>query len=895
MKFQSCTRRLIASAAVFPLVLANQALAQTDEDAAVGSAVAEQPQVITQPASDDGGDIVVTGSLIRGVAAVGSPLLSIGAEDVKRIGAVNTNQILSQVPMITNAFNTVTATGTTTGTSTFRPNLRNISAAGGNTTLVLMDGHTMVGSGILQTTPDAGFIPPGAIERVEVMADGGSSLYGSDAVGGIINMITRRKFDGIEAGVRYGGASDYRAGELSLTGGTAWPTGSFMATLSARANTILLSEDRGRPRQNLTSFGGRDFRVRACAPGTIAANGTTYALPNRQPATFNLCDLTALGTIAPKEEQYSGFMSFTQELSEIIEFNITGLAGYRDTTSRLAQIGSNNLVINATNPFFSPVVAEASQTVSFNYGSVLGSRLEQRSQLWLGQVTPSLKFRLPGAWQINLLGNYGHSFSKVNNPGINSAAEAAAVRGPGLTTSTALNPYNLALTNPAVIANIANWTTFATNRQTFTGLRVQGDGPLFSLPGGDVRVAIGAEYQRHTVKGLLLIGRNGDFGNASHERASRDIQSLFGEVLIPLVSEDNGIPLIRELKLDASLRYDGYSDVGDTINPKIGAHWEIFDGFSVRGNYGTSFNAPSLADTVGGVGRGIQVVPTTNIRPGDSAANATRPTLVIAGGTATLQPQTADTWSVGADFKPTFLPGLELGGTYWNVSLEKTIGLIPFTSATVYSIPGYSSLYILNPTLAQAQALSNNLPVIAGATSLQALYGIGNDPYVIVDARRKNLGFLWVAGVDFHLAYRQDTSWGGLYGSLDGTRLVNRKSQAVVGAVTSDLLLANLSKLSIAATVGGHVGNFRASATVRYTDGYAVTGLPRQTHVDSFAPVNLYFSYGLEDVGLKEAEISLNIDNVFDTQPPFIDQTGGIPTTTSTLGRFVALGVRMRF
>ena len=178
-------------------------------------------------------EVVVTGTMIRGVAPVGTNVIGVNEEQIQKLGAVSTQQVLAQIPTITSQFNRTPSTVTGIGATTQRPNIRNLGGAGGNTTLVLIDGRNVVGAGILMTTPDSSILPPSVLQRVEVMADGGSSLYGADAVGGIINYITKRKADGLEVSGHYGVADPgYWAGDLNLTAGTSWTGGSAYVAAS---------------------------------------------------------------------------------------------------------------------------------------------------------------------------------------------------------------------------------------------------------------------------------------------------------------------------------------------------------------------------------------------------------------------------------------------------------------------------------------------------------------------------------------------------------------------------------------------------------------------------------------------------------------------------------------
>ena len=871
---------------------------------------AEEPaaadQAVNDQAADDQasevGDVVVTGTLIRGIAPVGANVQSIGQQDIKRIGAISTNQILANIPVISNQFNTTANTPTNAFLNVFRPNIRKLGDVGGNTTLVLVDGHNQVGVGTLQTSPDAGMIPAGALERVEVLADGGSALYGADAVGGIVNYITRSRFEGFEVSSRAGVAEGgYHAYDLNVTGGTAWSSGSFMLAATMRANSPLYSDERERPRQDLRPWGGSDFRVRTCSPGNIVAGGVTYAMQTRIPGSLNLCDATELGNIVPEERLYSVFTSVTQELAPNLHFEMKGIYSDRITESRSAQISVANVVINRNNPFFSPIGAENQQTVSFNFSPYAGLRAVGHNEIKQYTLTPQITWDLPNDWQMKALYNIGWSET-------NTATRAVApdisryLSGPGLTTTTALNPYDLLATSPATLAYLTgSYRLIGFAEQKLDDFRTQFDGPVYELPGGTVRAAVGVEWQRASLDARYGTALSVDDPRIGRGNASREVSSVFTQFAVPIIGEANALPLVQSFILDLSARYDSYSDFGSTTNPKVAFTWEVGSGLQFRGNWGTSFNAPSLADTSGGADARASYSGTSGALPPGALpmVEGQRPTITISGGNPNLKPQTADTWSLGLDYTPTFVSGLQFSATYWSVEMSDTIGLTP-SDNTLFSIPTYSNYYVLNPTLAQLQSYVGSLPLENfPTTDLATLYGNGSNPYLINDRRRNNYGTLAVNGVDFRVGYRQPVSWGEIFGSVAGTRTLKRDQQAVAGGVTADLLAANFSKLSLSTTVGVTVGNLTASVTQNFSSGYDVTGVINQTKVDSFAPINASFRYDFNGDRFydKDLSLSLNVDNVFEDDPPFINLAGlnGGIANGSSLGRYVSVGISKRF
>jgi len=854
------------------------------------------PPVDDQSADTPAKDIVVTGTLIRGIAPVGTNVIGLSKADIASTGATSTQQLLSNVPQITNAFNATPSIGTgVSGLTIVRPNIRNLAANGGNTTLVLLDGHNLVGAGILQTTPDVGVIPPGALERIDVVADGGSSLYGSDAIGGIVNLITRKKIDGVELSGHIGTSPDYLSGDVNVTAGKSWSSGSVLISYAYRANSDILGADRSYFRKNLAPFGGTDNSIIACNPGTISANGTTYALPGKVAGTSNRCDTDLNADLFPAEKQNSVFVSLTQDFGSGATFSLTGFYTDRRTTTGQSQRSTSRALITNTNPYFRSIAGETSQQVSFNYASARGPTMYNRTSIQEFQVTPQLVYDLAPKWKVTVLGNFGRSITTGHTLEINPVAEAAGLAG--TTLATALNPYDPGSSNPAVLSSILDYEQFARNRQTLAEGRFVIDGSLVSLPGGDARLALGGQYQYSQSNAVQTDAPIGDWTNAARAAASRSVYSIFGEVVVPIFGAGNAIPGMRSLVVDGSVRYDHYSDFGGTTNPKVGVTWKPFDALTIRGNYGTSFNAPSLADTSGAVDTRAQVLGVSPFQRNFSLADLFRPTILLAGGNPNLKPQTADTYSAGADFKPA--RWLKLSATYWNVSLKNVIEVTPFYSPTIFTNPALSGFYILNPTLAQAQALVGNQRV--QGPSLATLYGSGNAPYAIFDAHRNNLGTLKTDGIDFNAALNFDTSIGSVSASAGGTYYLNRTSTVAGSAPFDELANNGVSPLQLSGSIGDKIGGFSARVRVDYSASYPFPGIVGQTRVKAFAPVNLYFAYDFAPSGsLHGLQLTLNVDNVGDARPPFLNRVGDGSLSDgfangATFGRFVNIGMNMKF
>ncbi len=222
----------------------SNSFARTFRSAAVGGvalmallpALAAAQESSADPQSIDASkdDIVVTGTLIRGAAPVGQTVISVGPAQAQAQGAATSNEILATIPQITNLFSTVPNSRLGVAAiqiQVVRPNLRNLSPETGSSasTLVLFDGHRLAGAGVTQSSVDPDIMPQGAIERVEVVTDGGSATYGADAVGGVINFVTRKRYDGVKVDARYGFGDDYWTTDANIIAGRDWGSGSLYA------------------------------------------------------------------------------------------------------------------------------------------------------------------------------------------------------------------------------------------------------------------------------------------------------------------------------------------------------------------------------------------------------------------------------------------------------------------------------------------------------------------------------------------------------------------------------------------------------------------------------------------------------------------------------------------
>jgi iron complex outermembrane receptor protein len=932
----------------------------------------QQPELATEQVT-----VTATGTMIKGINPVGANLVTMDSTDIKASGAVTTNEVLNQIPQIANTFNTQTVEPTAINIGGVRPSIRYNPAqtiVGGAATLVLLDGNNLVGVSGLATAPDPGFIPTVVLQRVDVMPDGASSIYGANAVTGVINFVTRNNFQGLETNASLGLADGYTAFDASAMAGTAWGDGGAYLAYEHKSNTYLMAADRDYTKMDLTSIGGRDSRSTQCALANLTAPGgknyalTSSAVPNTAGAlaanvtgpfgglnpvtnagSFNRCDTNSYASLFPKQEQNTIFGEFHQHVAEGVEFSTKLLWGTRLDSQLRPQLSAQS-TINTTNPYFQSIAGETTQTVQFNFAPFYGNNAyNDWNSITVFQVVPRLTIDLPFKdWQLELIGNYGRSASigfqrTVNTSLLNESMAQSVIGGtlsPALVASSglagnAVDPYNLNLGNPLIIHEILNNGQFGKAVQHQMQYQGAVNGTLFDLPGGPVKAAIGGKYSWEDYvanwyinwpigQGAGAAAPGAQFANA---RPHRITEAGFTEVSVPIVGEANQMTLVKSFAIDASGRIDSYSDFGQTTNYKVGFTYDPFSALTIRGTKGTSYDAPSLADTSAPDTRFTytpqRTTPNAIVPPGTSAADALRPSISSPGGNPNLGPELGNTWSIGGDFHPTTELGVDLTGlvlslTFSHVKFEHQIGLTPFnnTNLSLFSGP-YSQYYIINPTLAQIQARYQTAGVATigfPGPDLASAFGPGvNPPFIYYDLRRNNLGNAFIEGFDFDASYTTNIEgFGTLTARAAGTINSMNDTQAAVTSPLVNIIKYGVPLSAYNISLQAVTGPLTSRVWVQYSPGFnnAPTSqsysLYGQTRVGAFHPVNLYLGYDMSGLAtwLSNSEASITVNNIGNDDPPVLLAGGtaqpsnggtGITAAGSTLGRYIVLSLQKQF
>ena len=965
-----------------------------DTPVSVTSAPAEQVE--------EDARIIVTGSRIRQDPTRSAlPLQVITPADLSREGINSPEQLISYLSTNGNgadnlASNTDVTSGAQRGTNGL--SAANLRGQGPAATLVLLNGRRVAAHGLTGSAVDVNQIPFAAIERVEVLKDGASAIYGTDAIGGVINFITRTNFQGVSVTgftdiTERGDSPIYRLTGTVGYGDIAEQGFNVMASVSKSWNGILRGEDRDfvngdQPNRGL-SIDTRGTPIATMFPiganalfaptGSLLSGTGLLPIPGTNPVVqanggINTLDLPGGAGC----NSFDGGLAYDEVLwatpgarfacawdtgrAAILQQPLETLTYYGRATLALGdhrvsaevtgsqadsskQFSSNQYAGNATIlPLYYPRNANTAAVydsvynqlvavfpgIAVNYGKPIAYRWRCTACGPREYATDTKTFRaglfvegpLFGDWDYRAGGSYARSEansvlgSGYAYRGIFSSNARALASGTGATLSGQIDPraptapgagapgivglLNSGLINifseaktPQELALLrsvsADGTVLYGGKYDVLQFDVSLAGSLFELPGGTVKLAVGADYRRegYSFNGSPEAELNRpeifnvafDNANALNDR-SRTVKAVYAEVLIPVFDM---------LELTAAGRVDDYTGFGSTFNPKFTAKFQPADWLLLRGSYNTGFRVPNFNQIFNGVTQSPNpgntlTDPTTcppggqvNVTPGCAQINPD----TLSGGNLNLEPETSEQYSVGVVLRPT--PRWSASADYWSIAVDDTIGALT-----------------LSQLLSHIQFFPDRVTRTNGIITL-------------LDLRADNIGSRRTKGIEFSLRGGFDALGGGLGLGLDGTWLLEKMERFLPSAPYSDVR----GKF----TFSGDLGlEWKHNAWINYTrddfsltfsqiyrSGYAnqVISAAGAARPDFNPRVKPYIIYNLS-VSQRFAErlkLTAGVKNVFDTDPPFAityDSNTGAgsswePRVADPRGRAFTLLAEVRF
>lgn len=860
------------------------------------------------PGMAGGADIVVTGTRIRGAAPVGTSVITLDRSDIERSGYSTTQTLVQAIPQnFGGGPNEANVGFTNRGNASANiayGSSANLRGLGTSSTLVLINGNRPALGGIFGAFADLSLIPSSAVERIEVLPDGASALYGSDAVAGVVNVVLRNRFSGAETLLRYGTADgDFDEVQAGQIVGKEWRTGHLTLAYEYQRRGRLSADDRAFATEDLRPFGGNDYRRSFSNPGTIiAADGREFGIPRDQngvglapgqlSAGPNLADSRAGTDLLPRQVRHSAYAAFTKQLDERLSLTAELLFAERRFNIRYLPDNFGNVTVPQTNPFYvDPIGTGEPVMVNYDFRGDLGPEILHGR---VRGITASLGLeRRIGPWLAVLRTSYGvqTEFSRYDNlPNYFRLGEALADADP----ATAFNLFgDGSFTSPVTIDRVRGFYQ-ARGQFRVWSTSARADGPVFALPAGDAKLAIGLEYRTEE---NMFAALDDEFTPEPVPLptpglpATRRVSAAYAELLLPLFGETAAAPGLRRLDLSLAARIEDYRDLGTTTNPRVGVTWEPFAGLRVRGTYGTSFRAPGFQEIRRGPGTSaVFAQPLLDPLASGGMTNA----LVRVGNSPDIGPEKARTWTAGFELRPEIAPGLHVQATYFDVRYRDRIATI---AADYFNFLANRDVY---------SAVIDEAPSAAAIQTLYAEPGFNNpfgiapgDIGVIIDARTQNLSLVHQNGIDFAADYTVGLLGGEARLGLAGSYLFRIRQKLTPGAPSIDVLdrVGSPVALRLRGEAGFSRGGIELSSFVNHVGGYTNQTVTPARKVASWTTVDLQLAYRFPETGraLAGTRIALSISNLFDRPPPFVENFTGLsasgfdPEKASPIGRMISL------
>ncbi|NYE63616.1 iron complex outermembrane receptor protein [Duganella sp. 1224] len=888
-------RLLLTAISLAVLALTNQASAQTDD--------ANMTRV------------EVTGSSIKRVANEASlPVTSVKAEDLVKQGMTTLADFMMALPQSASLAPSNAGSGTNI----------NLRGLGVNRTLVLLNGRRLANEAIADGYANLDVIPLSAIARVEVLRDGASSIYGSDAIGGVVNFITKTQSEGAQVTLqavqpeKKGGGDEQRITATWGKGNLERDGWSFYATIDAHQRSRLAASDRAylSSADVLTALG----RPPTLGTGGNAtpANFTTPTNKNAQNPYAGKClapysivgqkgtcvlDANEYGTALYANQQVTFYTRAAKKLSEdhIVSIDYSRgeefILGTKNPTNALA-VNGVNAILPSTSKWYPggsggvPAVAGLNNAPLTVTWAVADGGLATTKDVQLNQrVAISDEGTLAG-WDykaglvigISERTNYYYS-GYFNGQGLLDGLKNGK-----------LNPFGLQdADGKAYLQSIS--VDGAKNRyskSTFTGVDLTASRSLTELPGGALAMALGLDLHRDTTEDTKLpITSQVTYANSSpsHGEGQRNVAAIFTEI---------NAPVTKSLELNAAVRADHFNDFGTTVNPKVSFRWEAAKTLMFRGSANTGFRAPTLFDAYGYRLPGATGLTSAKWddpvlcpggTPGVAGSGTALPGYVAStvcntqlpkqtGSNAGLKPEKSKGYTLGVVMEPVKNSMISLD--YWNIRMKDMLANLP------------EQVYFLDPVK-------------------YASYFVRNADGTInyINNTIMNLGGQKAAGVDVSGSYNfPKTAYGDFKVGIDGTYLTQFDNQLYDGSP----FVSNIGQFGLASNgttssfpiityrwkhtlkLNWAKGNWNSQLTQNYNSKYTDQNLVAKQYwrnINSYKQWNFTTTYA----GFKNMQVVAGITNLFNAPPPATNSSlysfGYLSSASSPIGR--AYNVRVTY
>ncbi len=854
----------------------------------VGAALAQEPPDDVRGAIR----IEVTGSNIpRPEAESALPVQILSRGDILRSGATSTPELLRTVSANILGFNDQLAIGDAVRPGLSSANLRGI---GGGSTLVLLNGRRVANYAFDGGTVDLNTIPLSAIDRVEILKDGASAIYGTDAIAGVINFILRKDFQGVEA-TGYGAWTEHGGGDarqvIASAGYGALPTDRFnaFATVSHQQDDALHAIDRmfsrtgNIPSEGVTLLSGAAFPANIQARPGVLVNPTFASgcappasipvrIPGLSQAAFCGYDFTSTIDIVPSVERTSvvGRATFqpnpdTQLFTEV-NYAYNRFVFRNSPASIFEGAGESSQPVRypASGPYYPTEFAGSN--------GITGDLNLRFRSVQLGPQTNATDSNasrvVAGAEGTAWFWKYSTAITYSENRQTDRFVSGYVSQErflPALATGL-INPFGPSgPEGDALLASTQIVGDMHHGKGTTLDFDARASRDIYEWAGGALAIALGGEARREKLENVYsAVWTSGDVlgvgGNQQSAGGSRTVGALFVEA---------SVPFAKGFEAQVAARYDHYGDFGGTTNPKVALRWQPARVLLLRASWGTGFRAPTLYDLFTPLSRsavfGVSLqdpvrCPTTGL-PVDCPGAFGGAFPSASGGNPNLRPEQSEQFNAGAVWEP--VAGLSLNVDYWKINKSNVIGTLD--PAVVFAnFDRYAQTNIIRGPA------DPNFPGLPG-------------PIETVLLNEQNLGDLRTSGVDIAAHWRGPSTGIGTFSfGLDGTRVLSWDEQldgieytSALGRKGSDIA-GPVPRWKHHATLNWEYGHWGATIAETFQSGYDDANIDR-TGAPLVVPPRNVGSYDVWDLqlrysGLSNTTIALGVKNLMDRAPPFSNQ-----------------------
>jgi Outer membrane receptor proteins, mostly Fe transport len=796
----------------------------------------------------------VTGSRIATTSLEGpSPVDIYTSEDIAEMGATSVDDVLRGLPQngsgsYGNSFTNSFAAGTS-GVS--------LRGLGPSRTLVLLNGRRVAnyafGQNLTDTFVDLNSIPLSAVERIDVLKDGASALYGSDAIAGVINVILKKDFEGLELKTKTGITSEKDGEELSatITGGkNVTDDTNIMFSVNLVSKGSIAREDRKNTASaDLTPRGGDDFRSFSGVPGyAFLTDDEKYESLCENDSTDCRYDYASEIMMVPENDRMSVITALNHDVS-------ADTSAFFEAAYNRVQTTTISAPTPVTGQGFDPITVSASNNNNpFNQDVTLLHRVvaapnrvnETTTDSWrfvTGAEGYTSLFDREASWNTDV----GYHITETETLGSGYINQSTFQK---LIDNETYNPFTA--NNSAASVAPAVTSTKREGKSEIGFFNADMSLPVYALDSGDIQAALGVELRYESAEdnpdpnASQIIGS----GSTSYE-GDRTVSAAYTEFMIP-VHED--------IEVQLAGRFEHYDDFGNAFSPKVSVRYQPSDIVVFRGSYSEGFKAPTLPEVNQGAAISLQ-----SLRDGDNDPEQYE---VALSGNPDLDAEKSESFNFGVVVEP--LENLSFGADFYRITNTDKIG-----------------------SLSSQDLIDKDSPLVI-RNSAGKIIRINNG-YL-------NLAKQQVQGVDGNIDYTLDTQEVGSFNiGLQGSYIDSFKVSDTDGVLSETAgedtggVQGGGPRFKGNATLAWTQGDIKLVNVINYTHGFEASETDQTEsfkEIDSFTTWDSQFKYS----GVENFDIAVGVNNVTNELAPFYNSSDGYNFAVhSNVGRFMYMDLTYNF